>query len=98
MAKKKPPKPKYRVLTWDTDKQKFTPQQGVRAGRYSLMALREPLRKLRQLGYDTSRHGGVSVMVERIYTAEELAAMVEAAKIANPWEPEQKELFDANQS
>ncbi len=61
-------KPRYRVTTWDTDKQQFTPQKGVRSGRYSLFGLRKALRKLRNLGYDTSRHGASSVLVERSHS------------------------------
>lgn len=65
-------KPKrYEVLTWDVYLQKFTPQQGVRRGPYSLWGLRKALRKLRDAGYDTSRGGGVSVLVqERRYEGE----------------------------
>ena len=69
MAKKK-----YRVLTWDTDKQKFTPQFGVRSGPYSLFGIRAAIRKLRTMGYSANRvfsedHCGwsdPSVLVERI--------------------------------
>ena len=53
----------YEVLTWDIDKQRFTPQQGVRRGPYRLWNLRKALRKLRDKGYDVSRNGGVSVLV-----------------------------------
>ena len=66
MMKTTPHRPKYRVTTWDMDQQQWTPQQGVRDGPYSLMSLREALRKLQQMGYDTSRDNGVSVLVERI--------------------------------
>lgn len=59
-------KPKYRVTTWDVDLQRFTPQQGVRCGPYSLFGLRKALNALRRMGYDTSRGGGHSVLVERI--------------------------------
>ncbi len=54
----------YDVLTWDMDRQEFTPQQGVRRGPWSKWGLRRALRKLQKMGYDTSRHGGVSVLVE----------------------------------
>jgi hypothetical protein len=42
---------KYEVLTWDVEKQKWTPQQGVRRGPYSLWGLKRALRKLQALGY-----------------------------------------------
>jgi hypothetical protein len=58
-------KHRYYVSTWDTDLEKFTPQHGVRTGPYSLWGLRRALRKLQELGYDTSRGGGFSVLVER---------------------------------
>ena len=57
--------PRYRVTTWDANKQRFTPQQGVRCGPYKLFALRRALRALQQVGYDTSRTGGHSVLIER---------------------------------
>ncbi len=57
-------KQKYRVTTRDLDKQTWTPQKGVRSGPYTLFGLREPLRKLRQMGYSLERWG--CVMVERI--------------------------------
>ena len=41
----------YRVLTWDSERQAFTPQRGVRSGPYTLFGLRRPLRKLRTMGY-----------------------------------------------
>ncbi len=41
----------YEVLTWDTDKQEFTPEQGVRRGPYTLWGLKRALRKLQSLGY-----------------------------------------------
>lgn len=65
MSKRKP-KPKYQVLTWDWEIHDWSPQQGVRRGPYSLFGLRKALRKLRDMGYDTTRNGGVSVLVERI--------------------------------
>lgn len=58
-------KPRYRVLTWDYIREKFTPQIGVRCGPYRLMGLRKALRALRELGYETTRTGGFSVLVER---------------------------------
>jgi hypothetical protein len=57
------PKPTYEVLTWDMDKQTFTPQQGVRKGPYSKWGLRRALRKLRSMGYETTKAGGVSVFI-----------------------------------
>lgn len=59
--------PRYRVTTWDANKQRFTPQQGVRCGPYKLFELRKALRRLEEMGYDIDRHGGgFSVLVERI--------------------------------
>lgn len=55
----------YYVTTWDHEIEKFTPQRGVQAGPYSKWELREALRKLRTMGYDVSRSGGVNVLVER---------------------------------
>jgi hypothetical protein len=68
------PKPTYEVLTWDMDKQTFTPQQGVRKGPYTLWKLRTALRKLRSMGYETTKAGGVSVLIQRreSETAEEM--------------------------
>ena len=55
----------YYVTTWDCNRCRFTPQRGVRAGPYSLFGLRKALRRLQGMGYDTSRRGGCSVLVER---------------------------------
>lgn len=66
----RPQNPQYCVLTWDTDLARFTPQQGVRRGPYSLWGLKRALRKLRHLGYSCdyrSRGGGdSSVCVQRL--------------------------------
>jgi hypothetical protein len=48
---------RYEVLTWDTDKQKFTPQQGVRRGPYTLWGLKRALRKLQSYGYPCNYRG-----------------------------------------
>ncbi len=56
---------KYYVRTWDMDLQRFTPQQGVRTGPYSLFGLRAALRKLRTMGYDIKRTFAPSVLIER---------------------------------
>jgi hypothetical protein len=48
------------------DRQKFTPQQGVRCGHYSKWGLRGALRKLKAMGYDVNRAEAYSVLVERI--------------------------------
>lgn len=48
-------KPRYYITTWDTDKEDFTPQRGVRKGPYTLFGLRQALRKLRTMGYDADR-------------------------------------------
>lgn len=58
-------KPKYYVKTWDSEKQKFTPQRGVRTGPYTLFSLRRALRKLREMGYDATRNDN-STYVYRI--------------------------------
>ena len=55
---------RYYVYTWDTYKQAFTPQAGVRAGPYSLFGLRNALHKLRTMGYAATREDP-SVYVER---------------------------------
>jgi len=57
-------RPRYRVTTWDADKQAFTPQRGVRSGPYSQFGLRRALRRLRELGYDACR-ADASTYVER---------------------------------
>lgn len=44
-------KPRYEVLTWDIERQEWTPQQGVRKGPYTLWGLKRALRKLRAIGY-----------------------------------------------
>lgn len=59
-------KAKYEVLTWDMDKQKWTPQIGVRRGPYTLWGLRKALRKLRDMGYSIQRANAPCVYVERI--------------------------------
>lgn len=62
---------RYEVLTWDMDKQAFTPQQGVRRGPYTIHGLRRALRKLREMGYScnySSAHesGDPAVSVGRV--------------------------------
>lgn len=57
-------KPRYYVYTWDTNKQDFTPQSGVRCGPYSLFGLRKALRALQGYGYETHRQS-FSVLVQR---------------------------------
>jgi hypothetical protein len=64
-------KPRYEVLTWCPDKQRYTPQQGVRRGPHSLWGLKRALRKLQAMGYpcDYSSYGGAgdpSVQVWRL--------------------------------
>jgi hypothetical protein len=74
-------KPKYDVTTWDSELQKWTPQEGVRRGPYTRWGLKRALRKLRAIGYPCnyqSRHygwGDPSVSVSRIWTDEEIAQM-----------------------
>jgi len=58
-------KPKYYVSTWDTDRQEFTPQKGVRTGPWSLFGLRKALRKLRSFGF-IARKGDPSTSVVRV--------------------------------
>lgn len=58
-------KARYYVTTRDVERERWTPQKGVKAGPYSLFGLRKALRKLNAMGYDTSRDGGVMVLVER---------------------------------
>lgn len=55
---------RYDITTYDADKDKFTPQRGVRRGPYSQFGLRKALRKLRTLGYDANR-SDPSVYVKR---------------------------------
>lgn len=59
------PKPLYEVLTWDTDRDRFTPQRGVRRGPYTLFGLRKALRQLQGLGYPCNRQDP-SVLVQRV--------------------------------
>ena len=54
---------RYRVTTWDAERQEFTPQAVVRCGPYTLFGLRGPLRRLQQMGYECGRQGS-SVLVE----------------------------------
>ena len=64
--------PRYQVRTWDTDKQAFTPQAGVRCGPYSLWGLKWAMRKLQEIGYPCHRRGrgrqdnDFSVLIERL--------------------------------
>lgn len=59
-------KPKYQVRTWDMDKQKWTPQEGVRKGPYNLFGLRKALRKLNNMGYATTKSDGNYVFIEAL--------------------------------
>lgn len=54
----------YYVTTWDSERQEFTPQKGVRTGPYTLFGLRKALRTLRGMGYQADRNDP-SVYVER---------------------------------
>lgn len=58
-------KQRYYVRTIDPDTGRWTPQKGVRCGPYTQFGLRKALRKLRSMGYDTSRQGGHCVLVEK---------------------------------
>lgn len=53
---------RYFVTTWDTERQAFTPQPGVRYGPYSIWGLRKALRKLQSMGY-IAKKGDPSVLV-----------------------------------
>lgn len=55
---------RYYVTTWDTDRQRFTPQQGVKCGPWSLWGLRKALRLLREMGYG-GRRSDNSILVEK---------------------------------
>src|SRR5262249_14250419 len=58
---------RYQVTTWDTDKEEFTPQRGVRKGPYTLLGLRKALRELRKMSYGIKRYDdAMCVLVERI--------------------------------
>lgn len=64
-------KRRYEVLTWDTYKDRFTPQQGVRRGPYTLFGLRKALRKLQDMSYpcdyrSNGECGDPSVQVSRL--------------------------------
>lgn len=53
----------YALLTWDTDLEEWTPQEGVRDRHLSLGELRRSLRLLRAAGY-SARRGDPSVRIE----------------------------------
>lgn len=61
----------YRVLTWDMDLQKFTPQKGVNPGPHTLAGVRKALQQLRELGYsateDDFAESDPSVAVDVVY-------------------------------
>jgi hypothetical protein len=57
--------PRYDVTTWDIEREKFTPQRGVRRGPWSKWGLRKALRRLNEMGY-TARKGDAYVLVERV--------------------------------
>lgn len=63
-------KPRYYIWTWDTDKQSFTPQAGVRCGPWSKWGLRRAIRRLREMGYpcdySSKGSGDPSVKIERV--------------------------------
>lgn len=59
-------KPKYYVYTYDWDLGIYTPQQGVKAGPYTLFGLRKALRALGGMGYEIGRQAN-DVLVEREY-------------------------------
>lgn len=56
---------RFYVSTWDSEKQTFTAQRGIRTGPYSKWGLRKALRKIEAAGYQISpRRCAVWVMVE----------------------------------
>lgn len=57
-------KPRYYVETYDPERERFSPQPGVRKGPYSLFGLRKALRKLQAMGYERGRQD-LSVSVWR---------------------------------
>lgn len=56
--------PRYAVLTWDIEREKFTPQRGVPCVVTGQLELRRALRSLQQMGY-AARRGDESVLVEK---------------------------------
>ena len=62
---------KYDVLTWDVERQEWTPQQGVRRGPYTLWGLRRALRTLQQLGYPCHRQDSFVLVQAREEQARE---------------------------
>jgi hypothetical protein len=56
-------RPRYYVMTYDYERETYTPQKGVRKGPYTLFGLRKALRALAGMGYDTGRQSP-SVLVE----------------------------------
>ncbi len=54
----------YTVLTYDSDKDDWTPQEGLSAGPYTKWGLRAAIRGLRHMGYEGAK-GDPSVLVQR---------------------------------
>ncbi len=48
---------RYYVYTWDTYKEAFTPQQGLKSGPWSKWGLRRAIRCLRAMGYSCDYRG-----------------------------------------
>lgn len=46
---------RYYIRTWDHHLQRWTPQEGVSLGAYTLMGLRHAIKALRGMGYPFSR-------------------------------------------
>jgi hypothetical protein len=66
-AKRRKPKYRYRILTWDVDKQNWTREVRVRAGPWTLSGLKRASRQVRALGgYEGLRDTSVMVDCERI--------------------------------
>ena len=57
----------YSVLTWDTEAQAFTPQDGVPEIVHGVAGLRHAIRLLESMGYGSlPRENMPSVLIERI--------------------------------
>ena len=54
---------KYTVETWDGDKQKFTPQDGVLSQVEGVGELRRTLRQLRDMGYRADKSDSLVAVV-----------------------------------
>jgi len=55
----------YQVLTWDAERQTYTPQRGIATPVFGAGGLKRALRELEKHGY-SARKGDSSVMIQRI--------------------------------